>query len=145
MRQAKSKKLDAELDEKDILRKLLSDNYNAIDPNKVCFVGKNTAGETVVRIAGKKIAPGQASQLRNEAQMLQKMQLWKVITTTLENTARLKMFEQSQSFDDMKYGKTMLYNVDVTKQIVTKLSEIPEEQALPHVYEPRPKLSTPEN
>jgi hypothetical protein len=139
MKQAKSKKQVVELSEQEALTRLLGDKFNAIDPNKVVFVGTNSQGENVYRIAGKKLSPNQASLLRNEAQMIQKMQLWKVITETLKNTARLKMFEKSESFDDMRYGKAMLYNCDVMEQIVNKLAEVPTEQPKPHVYEPRPK------
>ena len=146
MKREKSKS-QSELSEKEILNKLLAEKFNSIDPNQVIFVGANTAppGEVVCRIAGKKINTNQASQLRNEAQMLKKMQLWKIITETLKNTARLKMFERSESFDDMKYGKSMLYSCDVMEQIVDKLCVIQLEPSKTHVYEPRndpSKLST---
>lgn len=141
MKPEKSKK-ENNLTEKEILTTLLSEMTGAIDPNKVFYVGSNTAGEIIYKLAGKKLTPVQSSLLRNEAQMISKMQLWKIMTETLRNTARLKMFEKSETFDDMRWGKAMLYNVDVMETIVNKLQEIQPEKPKTHVYEPRNKAPT---
>jgi hypothetical protein len=144
MRQAKSKKLAVELSEQEILNKLLANMTSSIDPNKVFYVGTNN-GENVYRLAGKKLNAGQASLLRNEAQMLEKMQLWKIFTETLKNEAHQRMWEKMVTLEDSHYGKALLHAISVFSIIVEKLQQIEITPKPPHVYEPRPHLSTSES
>lgn len=142
MKAVKSKKAASELSEQELLNKLLADMTASVDPNKVFYVGTNQAGETIYRLAGKKLTSNQSSLLRNEAQMLQKMQLWKIFTETLKNEAHQRMWEGMKTLEDSHYGKTMLHAISVFTIIVDKLLQVQPETPKTHVYEPRPKLST---
>lgn len=145
MRQVKSKKPAVEMSEQELLNKLLADMTSSIDPNKVFYVGTNQAGENVYRLAGKKLNSNQSSLLRNEAQMLQKMQLWKIFTETLKNEAHQRMWEKMVTLEDAHYGKALLHAVSVFTIIVDKLQQIQPEQPKTHMYEPRNRLSTESN
>lgn len=140
MRQVKSAKQDDSTEE-DILYELLSKKTKAIDPNKVFYVGASTDGNTVYRLAGKKLPDNVASQLRTEAQVIKKMTLWKILTETLRHEAHQRMFEKMQTLDDSHYGKTMLHNIGVQEIIVDKLCEIRINQNPPKKYGERPELS----
>lgn len=141
MKREKSAKQD-DRSEEDILYELLSKKTKAIDPNKVFYVGASTDGNTIYRLAGKKLPDNVASQLRAEAQVIKKMTLWKILTETLRHEAHQRMFEKMQTLEDSHYGKTMLHNIGVQEIIIDKLCEIKSNQPNPHVYGERPKLST---
>lgn len=145
MKTAKSKKTASkyeELTEQEILNRLLAGMTASVDPNKIFYVGTNQAGETIYKLAGKKLAANQAATLRSEAQMLQKMQIWKLFTETLKNEAHQRMWEGMKTLDDSHYGKTLLHAISVFTIIVDKLQQIQPETPKTHVYEPRTRLST---
>jgi hypothetical protein len=145
MKREKSAKQDDRTEE-DILYELLSKKTKAIDPNKVFWIGVAGDGVTVaMKLAGKKLPDNVASQLRNEAQMLSKMTLWKILTETLRHTAHQQMFEQMKTLEDSHYGKTMLFNVGVQERIVKGLCDIEKYKQPPRIYSQRPtptELST---
>lgn len=145
MRQVKSKKLAVEISEQEILQKLLADKVKSIDPNRVFTGIVGPDGSITYRLGGKKLNSTQSATLRNEAQMLQKMQLWKVITETLRNQAHLKLFEKMNSLDDSHFGKAMLQCITVFETIVANIEKVQVEQPKPHVYGARPDLSTEQN
>lgn len=126
MKQEKSKKVSKleQLDEHDLLISLLAEKTKAIDPNKVFWVGETKSGQVGYKLAGKSLTPQQAANLHTEAQVIAKMGLWKIMTETLRHTAHLKMFSKAENFDDMKWGKAMLYNIDVMETIVSKLESM---------------------
>lgn len=140
MRQAKSKKEENRTEE-DILYELLAKKTQAIDPNKVFYVGTATDGNMVYKLAGKKLPSNMASQLRTEAQVFKKMSLYKILTETLRHEAHLRMFEQMKTIEDSHYGKTMLHNIGVTETIVDKLCDIPAVAPAPQQYGSRPRMA----
>lgn len=134
MKQAKSKKLDVELSEQEILQKLLASKVKSIDPNYVFqgIMGQN--GVIDYRLAGKKLSPAQVGTLRTEAQLLIKTTLWKVMTETLRNQAHLKLFEKMNSLDDSHFGKALLQSITIFETIVDNIKNAQTEVAPPHVY-----------
>lgn len=139
---AKSKKEVSSLTEQEILNSLLAGMTASVDPNRVFYVGTNQAGETIYKLAGKKLPANQAATLRSEAQMLQKMQIWKLFTETLKNEAHQRMWEGMKTLDDSHYGKTLLHAISVFTIIVDKLQQIQPETPKTHVYGPQTRLST---
>lgn len=137
----KKQKNQDDRSEEDILYELLSKKTKAIDPNKVFYVGASTDGNTIYRLAGKKLPDNVASQLRTEAQIIKKMTLWKILTETLRHEAHQRMFEKMVTLDDAHYGKTMLHSIGVFETIVDKLYEIKSSQPNPHVYGKKPTPS----
>lgn len=61
--------------------------------------------------------------LRAEAHMFQSTRLWNVLTTTLRDQAKKTMFEKSTCWDDMVYGKAMLYAIGVQENIIKILTK----------------------
>lgn len=135
------KKLE-ELNEQEILQKLLADKVKSIDPNYVFSGIMGQDGSITYKLAGKKLNTNQVSLLRNEAQMFQKTQLWKIFTETLRNQAHLKLFEKMNSLEDSHFGKALLQSITVFETIMDNIQKVQIEQQPPHVYEPRQKLST---
>lgn len=142
MKRVKSKKEISEFSEQEILQKLLSDKVKSINPNYVFQGIARADGQIDYRLAGKKLNPNQASLLRTEAQMLSKMELWKILTETLRNQAHLKLFEKMNSLEDSHFGKALLQSITVFETIVANVEKVQPETPKPHIYEPRQKLST---
>lgn len=72
-------------------------------------------------LGGREVNPQEKKRLQNEAAFFQRSLLWKVMTSTLVEHSYQKMFRKSMSFDDLYFGKAMLYNVDVQEKILKKV------------------------
>lgn len=143
MRQVKSRKPAVEMSEDEILQKLLAYKVKSIDPNYVFQGIMGQDGATITyKLAGKKINPTQLATLRTEAQVFEKMQLYKIITETLRNQAHLKLFEKMNSLDDSHFGKAMLQAITVIETIVSNIEKAQIQEPQTHVYGQRPQLST---
>lgn len=69
-------------------------------------------------LGGEIIDEKQLRMLREEAGYIKRTFLWKVLTNTLAEQARLTMFTHSKSWEDMLIGKMMLYNIDVQEKVL---------------------------
>lgn len=145
MKPAKSKKLAVDMSEQEILQKLLADKVKSIDPNFVFQGIMGQDGQISYKLAGKKINPNQLATLRTEAQVFEKMQLYKIITETLRNQAHIKLFEKMNSLDDSHYGKAMLASILVVETIVSNIEKAQTQEHVPHNYAQGQKLSTDKN
>lgn len=80
--------------------------------------------ESVVRISanklfigGKELKENEANILKEEALMLKGTKIWEFFKNTITEQAYQTMFTQSQTFDDMKTGKLMLFNLDLLEKL----------------------------
>lgn len=88
--------------------------FCAIDPKQVLKQSKTG----VLTIDGEIVGNEEMRSLQNEVKFLTHTRVWKILTETLKEQAEKIMFEKSTSFDDMKTGKMMLYNLNVQQQII---------------------------
>jgi hypothetical protein len=72
--------------------------------------GRLWLGETV-------LTDQEIKNLRQEVSFIRRSKLWSIFQSTLTDMAKLKMFEKSTCWEDMTYGKAMLYNLDIQKRI----------------------------
>lgn len=125
----KNKKIENKT-ENELLYALLKDKTGAVNPYNVFYfkVSQNSAGQEIktYHLGGKKIDMAHASQLRADAKMFKKTYLYKVLTETLENEAKLHMFEGMKTLDDLHYGKSLLHSVSIIRKIVGILDEMEE-------------------
>ena len=72
----------------------------------------------------------EVASLQVQATMIRDSYLWKLLVKNIQNLANKKMFDKSQNFDDMYFGKAMLYELDVLdttlKNLETLKVELPE-------------------
>lgn len=68
---------------------------------------------------GAQISDAEIKAIQEEAKFVQATRLWKIMTATLSWHAHKRMFEKSQTWDDMFFGKASLYNLDVQDTIIT--------------------------
>lgn len=101
------------------IRFLCKNLFNAVsDADFLRTHGKN------IYIGNKKLSDQQAQELTNGARTLMKMNIWNVMLNQLKIAARRKMYEKSTSYNDMYFGKAMLYNIDVMEEKIKKLSQM---------------------
>jgi hypothetical protein len=70
---------------------------------------------------GKQISPLELKNIREEIKFIEHSQLWEILTNSVRDIARLKMNERAESFDDMRWGKSILYVIALQEKIINKL------------------------
>jgi len=83
-------------------------------------VTENSAKQ--VMIGGVVVAPDELRGLKTEAEYVLNSRVWSLLENTLKSQAQQVIFNKSTSFEDCTTGKLMLYNLDVQKRILKKLS-----------------------
>lgn len=77
----------------------------------------------IIFIGGERADDNRLANLKSEAEFLLQSDLWKnILTGTVTHIAHETMFVKSTTFDDMKSGKMMLFNLSTIKNILTILS-----------------------
>ena len=72
---------------------------------------------------GKKVSREMQDQMAAEAEYIQNSITFKLLMTDMEFLANQTMFKKSSSFDDMMFGKVMLYVIDILKKKIANLSK----------------------
>jgi len=113
------KKVDAilEMSEEELLYELLWKKHKAIDPFKVISSETLPTGAFIVKIGGQKMSETELANLQSEAKMIEGTRMWKLMVETLSAAAEDSMFKTSKNMEDLHYGKTMLFNISVFKNI----------------------------
>lgn len=85
----------------------------AVDPHSI--ITKSAEGKLML---GREVLTNeQKKSLKEEWSFIKMTKLWQIWQNTLADTARTTMFEKSNSFEDMRTGKAMLFNLDIQKKI----------------------------
>lgn len=77
-------------------------------------------GKTLT-LKGEKLPPERVSELKNQAIIIQQLELFQLLTNEFEYFATEKMFKEAKTLDDIIFPKAILYVMDVLK---TKLANI---------------------
>jgi len=104
--------------------------YLAINPNQILKFGRGK-----VYLGGNIMPKEEFKILQAEVKYIEKTKFWEIITNYIPEQAKQIMFEKSTTFDDMKTGKAMLYNLDLIiklKNIIKaiKLEENPVDKSI---------------
>lgn len=127
---AKKKEKFAEMTESELLYELLWKKYGAINIEKIIYVGKLATGGFEIRLGGKKLKETDLQNLKDEASMIQRTQLWKMMTEAKKNSAHTHLFTGMKTLEDSHWGKSILYAISIDEVILEALSQV-EIQALP--------------
>lgn len=73
-------------------------------------------------LAGKPLTEGQIKALRDEANLIQGLSIWKVLQTEVKYHATKKMFIESRTLMDLEGGKLLLYFLDIMNTRLKKMS-----------------------
>jgi hypothetical protein len=99
-----------------ITNKLLSYLFNALTPDNVV---KEVNGK--LYLVNRPLTEQERQVLKAEVMYLESTWLFKILTDTVKWQANQRMYEQSKSYDDMFFGKAILYAVDVQQKIINLL------------------------
>jgi hypothetical protein len=72
---------------------------------------------------GRTLSKEMCDRLQDEAEMLENSYTLKFILEDMEYLANKTMFEKSSKFDDLLFGKAMLYTIDVLKKKIHNLAK----------------------
>lgn len=97
--------------------KLLKEYFCAVVPEDVIIFDK--IGQ--IWINGQKQTVGEISSLYEEAKFFKESRLYKILINHLKVMAMEVMYNKSESYDDMRNGKMMLYNLSVQQNIVNNI------------------------
>ncbi len=94
--------------------------YLQLNKNDLIRVSPNG----VIFLAGQQATAQEIKVLQEEIKFLEKTRFWQIITNNIAERAKLIMFEKAQSFDDMKTGKAMLYNLELIDDVKKAIKKI---------------------
>lgn len=98
----------------------------AVNADEVVTILTNAQGKPLkVMIKGEQIADAQWKSLASEVKALESLQAFSIIMNTLAEQAKLRMFEQSKTDNDIIFGKAMLFTLDTQKKLLEALKQYP--------------------
>lgn len=62
--------------------------------------------------------------LQEEIKFLEKTRIWSILTSSIVDKAKEKMFENAETFEDMTFGKAMMKNVELMRKIMSQIRSI---------------------
>lgn len=94
----------------------------AVTEQDVLSILQDRLGKTIRLYLGKEqITDGEYLTLLEEAKFLEKTRLWSILTNSLAEQAKLRMFEQAKTSEDLYFGKAMLYCIDTQKKLIDRI------------------------
>lgn len=99
--------------------KLVNDLLSPVDLTRIITLNKT---QGLIYIGGEKADDLRLQNLKAEAEFLLKSDIWKLLCETPKELAERQMFVASESLDDLKKGKSMLYLLSTQKNILALLS-----------------------
>lgn len=109
---------DVEARAKELCESRLNEMLSVVDMNHVITVDKQAG---IIYFGKERASDLQLTNLKAEAEFLVQSNIWKVLYETPKELAHRTMFVSSESLDDMKKGKSMLYTLDSQQKVVNML------------------------
>src|SRR5688572_1212914 len=102
-----------------ILNKLLRYLFNAVTEDEILQLKPGGLFRNKRPLTNAEVA-----ELQSGAEALKQMYIFQQLMTEMKHVANKRMYESSQSFDDMMFGKAMLYTIDVMEKKIDNLSKL---------------------
>lgn len=77
-----------------------------------------------VLLGGKEIGESEIKQLKVEADILQRSNLWRIMQETVKAKAMDKAFTQSTNWEQVLSGKLMVHNLGIQQSIVKLIDDL---------------------
>jgi len=99
-----------------LLNYLLKHLFNAITEDDILKISGNNV------FIGNHLLPKQSIQsLVAEAEMFKNTELWKLLLNDGKREANKRMYEKSANYDDMYFGKAVLWIIDIFERKVDNI------------------------
>ncbi len=99
-----------------IVSERISSLLGTVDERKVIRTDSNKG---FIFLGDEMLDPSTVHNLRQEAELMDKLELWHLMINTIRATAHKKVFVDSKDLTDVLAGKMALYNLDLMKKILT--------------------------
>lgn len=106
---------------KELTEQKLRDLLSIVDFKHVLTFDKTKGA---LFLGGLRVEETRLQNLRSEAEILSQMDIWNVLIHTPKELAQRAMFISSESLDDLKKGKSMLYTLSSQENILSLLKAI---------------------
>lgn len=97
------------------VKKTLDELLTIVDVRKVVTLDTKAGA---IYIGGERAEEGRLMNLKQEAEALERFDLWSIIHETPKELAKHAMFVAGDSIEDMKKGRSMLYTLDTQRKIL---------------------------
>lgn len=102
------------------VEKRLNQMLSIVDMNHVISIDKKNG---ILYLGKERASDAQLANLKAEAEFLAQSSIWKLLHETPKELAHRTMFVSSESLDDLKKGKAMLYTLDNQQNVVHLLQQ----------------------
>ena len=98
---------------------LVKDLFNALEPEDVLeFTEKG------IEYKGKELTNEQVDRMSEDAERFGESAIWKLLSEDAKYHANELMYEKSETFEDMRFGKAMLYAISDVEERIGQLSKL---------------------
>lgn len=77
-----------------------------------------------LRYGDKVLSKAEKDEFVSQAKVILSTKLWGIIVNEMRGAAYKKMFEKSEGWEDMTYGKALLYTLEVMEKKLDTLSKM---------------------
>ena len=114
---------------KDLFSGITSNDILKFIPNEKgnCFYLDEDKGNRLkgnLFLKGKVLDDDKVDQINDDSEKFANSVIWKLLTDDAKYHANHIMFEKSQSYDDMLFGKALLYLIDILEKRLKRLSNL---------------------
>ncbi len=109
--------IDTDIDEraKELMEERLMKLLSSVDYGQVVKIDKVNK---FILIGDKRVEDGTLANLKSEAEFIMQSHIWKLLSETPKELAQQALFKVSESLDDLKKGKSILYTLDAQQNII---------------------------
>lgn len=100
--------------------KINKEDMLKVIPNDIFVVAKGC----YILLGVNPITKEEVVSLQEEIKFLEKTRIWSIMTNSVADKAKEKMFENALTFEDMTFGKAMLKNIQLMKTIMSQIRGI---------------------
>ena len=119
MKQLKQQKNQKNEDRNQKLNELVHGLFNGVTEDDVMRLKD---GKYILR--GREITQEEVIQIRQDADIFKDSLIWNILRRELQLAANERMFDKSETIEDVVFGKAMLYNLDLIDKKLKNLSTL---------------------
>lgn len=105
--------------QKKFINYIVKDLFNGLTEKDILVQTEDNG----IMFKGKKLDNSDVASLYRDAENIKKSTMWKLLTNDAKYQANKRMFEKSNSVEDMMAGKLMLYSIEILDNTLRKLSK----------------------
>lgn len=111
---------DVDQKAKELSEKRLNEMLSVVDMSHVISIDKKNG---ILYLGKERASDIELANLKAEAEFLVQSHIWKLLHETPKELAQRAMFVSSESLDDLKKGKVMLFTLDSQQNVVHMLRQ----------------------